>query len=72
MKVSPLLVNPLLGYNIGLVVQNKYYIGKNQTKWKKEVPPQNSRTRSHNIIIHIYQGINQKVRMKNLLFFSFL
>lgn len=34
-------------------VQNKYYIGKDQTKWKKEVPPKNSHTRSHNIITHL-------------------
>lgn len=41
------------GDDIGSIVQNKYYIGKDQTKWKKKVPPQNSRTRSHNIITHL-------------------
>lgn len=39
--------------NIGSIAQNKFYIGKDQTKWKKKVPPQNSRTRSHNIITHL-------------------
>lgn len=34
--------------------RGNFYVGRNTlTKWKKEMPPKNSRTRSHNIISHI-------------------
>lgn len=34
--------------------RGNFYVGRNNlTKWKKEIPPKNSRTRSHNIISHI-------------------
>lgn len=34
--------------------RGEFYIGRNNvTKWKKEMPPKNSRIRSHNIISHV-------------------
>jgi len=35
------------------MLKNKYYIGKDKTKWKMEVTPKNNRTPSYNIITHL-------------------
>lgn len=39
--------------DVGPILQNKYFFGKDKTRWNKQAPTSIHRTRSHNIIVHL-------------------
>ncbi|KAL4153702.1 hypothetical protein QTP88_001535 [Uroleucon formosanum] len=39
--------------DVGPILQNKYFFGKDKTRWNKQAPTSTHRTRSHNIIVHL-------------------
>jgi len=58
--------------DVGPILQNKYFFGKDKTRWNKQAPTSNHRTRSHNIIIHLPGPKSTAKNMKTHLEWFFL
>lgn len=58
--------------DFGPILQNKYFFGKDSTRWMKEEPTRAHRTRAHNVIVHLPGPKSTAKNMKTHLEYFFL